>query len=79
MNAGRSYFDTNSLTFNVVRIVPGQQNVTREYLHFTDVVEDTVDARVWQGLHFRSADVQGARIGKNVADWVSANFFQPAD
>ncbi len=32
----------------------------RDYTRFTDVVKDTIDARVYQGIHFRSADVQGA-------------------
>ena len=45
---------------------------------FTDVVDDTIDARVFQGLHFRAADVQGAEIGANVAEWVATNYFQPA-
>ena len=53
--------------------------MTRTYRHFTDVVDDTMDARVWQGIHFRSADVQGARIGRNVARWLSNNFLQPVN
>ena len=52
-------------------------SVTRDYHRLTDVVDDTIDARVYQGLHFRSADVQGARIGRQVAEWVAANAFQP--
>ena len=26
------------------------------YKHFRDVRDDTIDARVYQGIHFRSAD-----------------------
>ena len=52
---------------------------TGEYHRFTDVIDDTIDARVFQGLHFRSADVQGARIGRQVAEWVAGNAFQPID
>jgi hypothetical protein len=51
--------------------------VTRNYTRFTGVVDDTIDARVWQGLHFREAEVQGAGIGKNVARWVDHHFFEP--
>ena len=39
-------------------------DVTRDYTRFTDVVDDTIDARVCQGLHFREAEVQGAGIGE---------------
>lgn len=43
---------------------------TRTYDHFRDVRNDTIDARVYQGIHFRSADEQGAKIGRDVARWV---------
>ena len=76
-NTAKLYFGTNRMNFSLVRIVAGVPNVTRTYRHFTAVVGDTINARVWQGLHFRSADEQGAQIGKNVANWLSTNFFQP--
>ena len=50
--------------------------VTRPYERFTDVIDDTIDARVWLGIHFRSADVDGARIGENVARWVDKHALQ---
>ena len=53
--------------------------MTREYHRFTDVIDDTIDARVYQGLHFRSADIQGARMGQQVAEWVDDNAFRPVD
>ena len=34
-------------------------------------------ARIWPGLHYRTADVQAKALGKNVADYVAANFSQP--
>ena len=67
------------MDFSVVRIAPNVPNVTREYHRLTDVVDDTIDARVYQGLHFRSADIQGARIGRQVAEWVDDHAFQPVD
>ena len=48
--------------------------MTREYATFTDVI----DARVFQGIHFRAADKQSAEMGANVAEWVATNHFQPA-
>ena len=48
---------------------------TRHYSHFTDVIPDVIDARVFGGLHFRTADVHGAMLGKSVADYVDAHFF----
>jgi hypothetical protein len=79
MNTGKAFFGVDQMDFSVVRNAPNVPSVTREYHRLTDVVDDTIDARVWQGIHFRSADVQGARIGRHVAEWVDDNFFQPVD
>ena len=38
---------------------------------------DTIDVRMYHGLHFRTADVQGAALGKNVAEWQYQNVFLP--
>ena len=38
--------------------------MTRAYKRFTDVVDDTIDARVYLGIHFRTADEQGARSAR---------------
>jgi hypothetical protein len=51
--------------------------MSRTYEHFLDVWDDTIDARVYQGLHFRSADEQGAQIGQDVARWVDKHALQP--
>jgi hypothetical protein len=32
---------------------------------------------VYQGIHFRAADVQGAEVGKDVARRLKKHFFQP--
>lgn len=79
MHAAEVFFGKGRTDFSLVRIVPGQADVTREYNHFRDVIDDTIDARVYQGLHFRSADTQGAGIGKNVANWLEKHYFQPVD
>ena len=39
-------------------------------------IEEIIDARVWSGIHFRNADVQGERIGLDVAKWREHHFFQ---
>ncbi len=48
----------------------------RTYARFTDVRYDTIDARVYQGIHFRTPDVQGAGIGRDVAQWLKGRYFQ---
>lgn len=77
MYAAKAFFGKNRMDFSVVKIAPGVPDMTRDYKRFTDVVDDTIDARVYQGLHFREADVQGAGIGEGAARWVDRNYFQP--
>jgi hypothetical protein len=77
MHTAQAFFGKGKREFSVVRIVPNVPNVTRVYEQFTDVIDDTIDARVYQGIHFRAADVQGAGIGKDVAHWIDKHYFQP--
>jgi hypothetical protein len=77
MHAAKAFFGTNRVTFTVTRIAPGLPDATRTYERFTDLIPDTIDARVFQGVHFRTADVQGARLGRDVARWLTENFLQP--
>ncbi len=42
-------------------------NTTRSYRSFDEAVDEVVDARVYSGIHFRKADVDGAEIGHDVA------------
>jgi len=38
---------------------------TRTYSRFSDAAEDVVDARIYEGIHFRSADeMGGSKQGK---------------
>jgi hypothetical protein len=74
MTIGELYFGQGRTTF----VVSNPNGTTREYRHFRDVWKDTIDARVYQGIHFRSADEAGAQIGRDVARWVEKHALQPA-
>ena len=39
--------------------------------------QDIVNARIYQGIHFRFADVVARRQGKHVADWAFSHFLRP--
>jgi hypothetical protein len=53
--------------------VPG----TRSYDTGMEVRQEVVDARVWLGFHFRTADTRGARMGQQVAEWALDHYFGP--
>jgi hypothetical protein len=81
MNAAKAFFGKDKMEFDLTATVtlglPGPTPMTRHYSRFTDVVEDTIDARIWQGIHFRTADETGAEIGKDVARWIDKHYFEP--
>jgi hypothetical protein len=45
MHTAKVFFGTDTMAFSVERIAPGVPNVTRHYQSFTDVAQDTIDAR----------------------------------
>jgi hypothetical protein len=80
MHTAKAFFGGDEMEFSVVRKAPPPvADVKRKYERFTDVIDDTIDARVYQGIHFRAADVQGAEIGKDVAHWLEEHYFQPVN
>ena len=48
----------------------------RSFSSFSQAVDEIVEARIWAGLHFRTADVQAVQLGTNIADYAAANFFE---
>jgi hypothetical protein len=50
---------------------------TRSFDRLSAVLDEIIEARIWAGIHFRTADVQGAALGDEVADYLGANYFQP--
>ena len=85
----RLFFGTDKVSFSLTSPgVPanpaagnpvGVAGSTRHYTRFTDVIDDTIDGRIYTGFHFRTPDVQGAWIGKKVAQWVDKHYFGPVD
>ena len=50
---------------------------TRTFSHFTDVMQEVVDARILLGIHFRFADEEARKQGKHVANWAFGNYLRP--
>jgi hypothetical protein len=51
-------------------------NTTRTYDRFSDAADDVVIVRVYQGIHFRSADEVARRQGTRAADWAVSHFLR---
>jgi hypothetical protein len=76
MHTAEAFFGKGKFAFSLSNTVAGAP-VTRNYERFTDVIDDTINARILLGIHFRAPDVQGAGLGKEVAHWLDKNYFQP--
>jgi hypothetical protein len=50
---------------------------TRFFDHFSEPLAEIIEARIWAGLHFRTADVQAVSLGENVVRYMTENYFQP--
>ncbi len=73
----RDFFGTDKVSFDVHSgRFPG---APLHFKRFTSAIDEIVDARVWGGIHFRTADEVGAAIGKNVANWLDGHYFQQVD
>jgi hypothetical protein len=49
----------------------------RSFDTFSQPLAELIEARIWAGLHYRSADVAGQVLGRNVANYAIANYLQP--
>ena len=54
-------------------------NRTKTYHRFSDMADDVVDVRIYQGIHFRFADEVGRRQGRRAADWAFSHFLRPLE
>lgn len=76
MNSAKAFFGSDAAEFDLASPGPvGGIGSTRHYSRFTDVIPDVIEARMLGGIHFRRPDVDGAELGRRVADFVDANFF----
>jgi hypothetical protein len=68
------FFSTDHVALSATSAKSG---TTRSFNHLSDVLREIINARVWAGIHFRTADVQGAQLGAQVARYEHLHYFQP--
>jgi hypothetical protein len=68
----KDYFGTDVMSFSISSSLSG---TTREFSRFSHAIKEIVDARVWAGIHFRTADTQGHTIGRKVARVLDRHYF----
>ena len=69
------FFGTDKIRFGVTSSrFPGE---TRYFDRFSDALKEIIYARIWAGLHFRTADVQAKILGRKVVHYMATHYFQP--
>jgi type II secretion system protein G len=68
----RGFFGDDQVDVSVT--APGPFGVTRTYHKFSELTEEVDNARVWGGIHFRSADVDGSEIGRKIGEIILREF-----
>ena len=62
---------------STVPLTPGVDPDPRMYTKFSDVADDVVVARIYLGIHFRFADVEGRSQGERAARYAFDNVLRP--
>ena len=73
------FFGTDKFQFTLSSTFPLVVQNDRLYDRFSDVAEDIVNVRIYQGIHFRTADEAARKQGRSVAKWAFDHFLRPLD
>jgi hypothetical protein len=74
MSALAFFFGRNNISFSAFSVDTG---TTRHFAGFSQAIAEAIDARVWGGIHFRTADTEGAKIGVRVTGFMTRHYFRP--
>jgi hypothetical protein len=74
------FFGTDKMDFSVTTSNVGPTiEDTRFFGRFSDARQEVVEARIYEGIHFRFADEIGRKQGKQVASWAFGNYLRPVN
>jgi hypothetical protein len=71
------YFETDRFEFSVWSTAAGLSVNPRTYLRFSDAAREVIDARILQGIHFRTAEDVGRQQGIRIARWTFNKYLRP--
>jgi hypothetical protein len=71
------FFGTDEISYDVTS--SQFEGETRHFERFSQALDEITEARIWAGLHYRTADMQAKILGGKVVDYMEQNYFQPLD
>lgn len=60
----------------IIATSPTNPGFPRQWQRFSEGIDEVVEARIYSGIHFRSADEDGAKVGRQVAKFVYTHAFK---
>lgn len=73
MGALAYFFQRDNISFSAFSPA---SNSTRSFTSFSQALKEVINARVWGGIHFRTADLQGAKLGGLVTAYMIDHYFR---
>jgi hypothetical protein len=73
----QQYFKTDRFEFSVWTTNPNVTVNPRKYRRFSDAAAEVLEARILQGIHFRTADEVGRKQGTRIGNWTFENYLRP--
>ena len=74
VNTLQAFFGTDKIAFSAFS---NNSHTTRSFARLSLALKEVLDARVWAGIHFRTADIQGSVIGLKVSHYLVKHYFAP--
>jgi hypothetical protein len=71
----QTFFGTDEIAFDVSS--SRFDGETRHFERFSQPLQEIIEARIWAGLHYRTADVQARQLGERVVEYMQQQYFQP--
>lgn len=56
---------------------PTAPGITRKFTRLSDYVQESIDARVYDGVHYRTSGEVGATMGRKIGEYAVQNYLQP--
>jgi hypothetical protein len=72
----RHFFHSDNIAYDITSTRFVQ---TRHFDSFSENIDEILNARIWGGIHFRTADEQGTSLGTTVAHYERAHYFKAVD
>jgi hypothetical protein len=74
MTTYQHFFGRDDVPFSASSVVTG---TTRHFDSFSSAKAELIEARIWGGIHFRTADVDGEALGEAISKYGTSHFFRP--